>query len=464
VLPDPDERGKRSARRSGSHYGATCASSPPVRVDPAGGTVSTTGAGSTGGAGSTRAIAVYQLLVGVTSGLYTLIFTLNLLYQVKVVGLSPLQLVLVGTVLEAVVFVAEVPTGIVADLYSRKLSIIIGLVLVGCGFVLEGSVPHFGAVVVGQVLWGVGFTFTSGAIEAWITDEVGSEQVAPVFIRGAQIEQIASFVAIAAAGLLGLIWLRLPIIVGGAGFVVFGLLLIRLMPESGFRPHTTDRTTLAQMREQFSTGLALARRRPVVRRLILVSLVVGLSSEAFDRLWTAHLLRGFAFPSLFGHDSDVLWFSIIAMIGALLAFGFTTAFARISPTTLTAHHPAKLLAGLAALQVVATATFAVAGVFGLALAALWVRSIAGVIAQPVSAAWMNRQLEPGVRATVLSMESQVNAIGQVVGGPALGWVGSAYSIRAALIASAGVLTPVVALYARIRDDRAALSPVAPTDD
>jgi len=230
--------------------------------------------------------------------------------------------------------------------------------------------------------------------------------------------------------------------------VVFGLVLIRVMPELRFRPNTTDRTTLAQMRHQFTSGLALARRRPVVRSLILISIVSGLSSEAFDRLWTAHLLRGFDFPALFGHTSDVLWFSIIAMVGTLLAFGFTTAFDRISPTTLTAHHPARLLAGLAA---------------------LWVRTIAGVIAQPVSSAWMNRQLEPGVRATVLSMESQVNAIGQVVGGPARGWVGSAYSIRAALLASAGVLTPVVALYARIRDDRGGcerragrrLSPVSP---
>ena len=125
-----------------------------------------------------RAVGVYQLLVGVSGGLYTLIFTLNLLYQATVVGLTPFQLVLVGTVLEAVVFIAEVPTGIVADLYSRKLSIVIGLVLVGLGFVLEGSVPTFAAVLAAQVLWGVGFTFTSGADAAWITDEVGADHVA----------------------------------------------------------------------------------------------------------------------------------------------------------------------------------------------------------------------------------------------------------------------------------------------
>ena len=104
-----------------------------------------------------------------------------------------------------------------------------------------------------------------------------------------------------------------------------------------------------------------------------------------------------------------------------------------------------------------------AGVFGLALAALWIRTVAGVVAAPVSAAWMNRQLEPGVRATVLSMESQTNAIGQVAGGPILGWVGSAVSIRAALLASAAVLSPVVVLYARIKEAPVASGPVDRTE-
>jgi len=92
-----------------------------------------------------------------------LVFTVNLLYLATVVGLSPLQLVLVGTVLEATCFLFEVPTGIVADLYSRRLSIIIGFLLIGAGFILEGSVPTFAAVLATQVLWGIGYTFTSGA-------------------------------------------------------------------------------------------------------------------------------------------------------------------------------------------------------------------------------------------------------------------------------------------------------------
>jgi DHA3 family tetracycline resistance protein-like MFS transporter len=52
-------------------------------------------------------------------------------------------LVLVGTVLEPSVFIFEIPTGIVADVYSRRLSIIIGQVLIGLGFMVEGLFPVF---------------------------------------------------------------------------------------------------------------------------------------------------------------------------------------------------------------------------------------------------------------------------------------------------------------------------------
>ena len=99
-----------------------------------------------------NAFAVYLLMEGGTSLFFSMIVAVNMIYQVTTVGLNPLQLVLVGTVLEATAFVFEVPTGIVADVYSRRLSIIIGYVLVGLGFVLEGLVPRFEAILLAQEL------------------------------------------------------------------------------------------------------------------------------------------------------------------------------------------------------------------------------------------------------------------------------------------------------------------------
>src|SRR5260221_7551686 len=87
---------------------------------------------------------------------FAVVFTANILYQVQTVGLNPLQLVLVGTLLEVTAFIAEVPTGIIADVYSRRLSILIGFVLVGIGFLIEGSIPQFWAVLLAQIVWGIG--------------------------------------------------------------------------------------------------------------------------------------------------------------------------------------------------------------------------------------------------------------------------------------------------------------------
>ena len=77
-------------------------------------------------------------------------------YRLQTAGLSPFQLVLIGTVLELSVFIFEVPTGIVADLYSRRRSVIIGMFLIGAGFVLEGLFPVFTVMLLAQVIWGVG--------------------------------------------------------------------------------------------------------------------------------------------------------------------------------------------------------------------------------------------------------------------------------------------------------------------
>ncbi len=395
-------------------------------------------------------VAVYLLLTGGQALFMSMVFTLNLVYQATIIGLGPFQLVLVGTVLETVCFLGEIPTGIVADVYSRRLSIVIGVFLIGSGFTVEGAIPAFAAVLGAQLLWGLGATFISGAVEAWITDEAGEERVGMVFLRGTQISRagaIAGILLSAGFGVLGTV--QLPVLLGGLGFLVLGGLLALIMPERHFhRTPATERSTWGQMGDTLREGTRLARGRPVVRTLVLVNLVAGLASEAFDRLWRVHVLRDYTFPALFGSRSPALWFGLIALIGSLLGLLAAEMMKRTHPDAMHRGTPARLLAGLTAAQVAMTLVFALAGWLWVALAGFWARDIAGTVGEPVTAAWMNRNLAAKTRATVLSLESQANAFGQIGGGPALGWVGSAVSVRAALLGSALVFSPVIALFAR----------------
>src|SRR5438105_8833515 len=162
------------------------------------------------------AFAIYLLTEGGASLFFSMIVAVNMIYQVTVVGLNPLQLVLVGTVLEATAFIFEVPTGVVADVYSRRLSIIIGYILVGVGFMLEGLVPRFEAILLAQVLWGLGYTFTSGASEAWVADEIGEQNSGRAYLRAAQVSQLAAVAGTLAGIVLGSVQINLPVVVGGA--------------------------------------------------------------------------------------------------------------------------------------------------------------------------------------------------------------------------------------------------------
>ena len=109
---------------------------------------------------------------------------------------------------------------------------------------------------------------------------------------------------------------------------------------------------------------------------------------------------------------------------------------------ITTRRPGLVLAALTALHVLCVLAVALGGSLWLVLAGFWLRGAAYALAAPVEATWLNSD----IRATVLSMNGQVNALGQIAGGPPLGLVASGTSVRAALVVSASVLAPAVAVY------------------
>ena len=135
----------------------------------------------------------YKLYIG-SAFLYqfcwALMTTVSMVFMVTVAGLDPLQMVLVGTVLELSVFLFEIPTGIIADVFSRRLSIIIGYMVIGMGYLLLGLFPRFDIILLSQVIWGIGSTFISGANQAWISDEIGEKRANRSFIVASQSPRI----------------------------------------------------------------------------------------------------------------------------------------------------------------------------------------------------------------------------------------------------------------------------------
>jgi DHA3 family tetracycline resistance protein-like MFS transporter len=395
---------------------------------------------------SLRAYPIYLGIKGSFALFFTLWATVASVYRIEVVHLDPLRLVLLGTALEVAVFLFEVPTGVLADTYGRRRSVITGFMLMGSGFALEGAIPEFVAVLAAQAVWGVGYTFISGALEAWIADEDPGRDLGRVYLRGEQADYIGSFAGIPASVLLGLVALNLPLVVGGILTISLGLALVLTMPERNFRPSPREgRSSLQQVGTTARHGARLVRSRPVLLMLLAAALFAGMSEEGFDRLNPKQFLDVVGLPSVSGLD-PVVWFGVIGAGGLVLSYLAAGVVAR----RLDVGNPAvaaRLLLALDALTMAGMFAFALAGSFAFALGAFWFATLVRRVAEPVYLTWINEGLDPGVRATVISMSSQSGALGEASAGPVIGAIGNLFGVRPALTVAALVLSPTLLLYA-----------------
>jgi len=384
--------------------------------------------------------------------LLSLVFTISQIYRINQVGLTPIELVLVGTTLEITAFVFEIPTGVVADVYSRKLSTLIGFFLFGIGFIVEGAWPIFTTVLIAQVIWGLGWTFISGAHEAWIADEVGVDKVGPVYIRGTQYYYLGNLLGIPLSILLGKMALNLPILIGGGLFIAYGIFLSIFMPENEFTPAGSEtRQTWQTMKGTLNNGIKLVRSQSVLMLFLAIAFFVGLYSEGFDRLQEAHLLANFTFP-LAGLIDSVTWFGIIRLGTLLLTLGVSEIIKRKieGETHLKFTHMLQIIYGVI---VICLLIFSSTEYFYIAIAAVWIINTARAISYPLQTTWLNQRIDTQVRATILSMTSQIDALGQMVGGPITGMIGTLRSLRAALATSGLMLSPTILLFGYLRKNR-----------
>jgi MFS transporter, DHA3 family, tetracycline resistance protein len=178
-----------------------------------------------------------------------------------------------------------------------------------------------------------------------------------------------------------------------------------------------------------------------------VSLVAGAAGEGFDKLWEAHLLLDFTLPAL-GSLQPVVWFGIINAATTIASLAVVGIFRRrLEATIRDSSATARALLALSALLTVSVIIFGLAGSFALALAALLLKAMLSALSVPLHQTWLIQQTSPRVRATVLSISSQANSLGEMVGGPLVGVVGVRFSLRAAMALSGALMAPVVALYA-----------------
>jgi DHA3 family tetracycline resistance protein-like MFS transporter len=267
-----------------------------------------------------------------------------------------------------------------------------------------------------------------------------------VFLRGTQIGQMFSLVGMLAGVLLANVALNLPLILSGLLLIGLSPVAALAFPETGFAPSPARRhNPWRSAWDTFKTGLWTMRRSPLLKAALLISLLTGLYSEGFDRLWTLHLLENVTLPGI-GNLNEVVWIGLInagALVMNILAVeGIRRRLERTG--RLEKVWVLLMLNGLLVLAIVA---FALAGEWWIALAAYWAAAVLRKTNEPIYSAWLNEQIRDSRRrATILSTQGQVNSLGEIFGGPLVGAVVWKGTVSAGLIASGVILAPVVVLY------------------
>jgi DHA3 family tetracycline resistance protein-like MFS transporter len=429
---------------------------------------------------SRRDVSPYRLYLVLETGTSFLLGITNAtiaVYWVTTGRLNPLQLLLLGTALELSYFVLQLPTGVLADMLSRRLCVLAGLFILGLGLVMQGLSPSFVNLVSAQVVLGLGFALNSGALEAWVADELAGgagaagvtaaasataltemadatepDRMTRVYMRATQLGLIGTIAGSLLSGVIALGGLELPLLVGGGLICLLAIAVAFVMPERHFRPAPREGGAAALVRQSGSllAGQTRAAHRAIVAvpgllLLFGMTLCTGMWSESFDRLWGAFLLRDVGFPRLWGLQ-PAMWFSLLACAIALLGLG-STEFARRRADRL---GPQSLAGGLMVVTMgigAGVVLMATAHAFVVAVAAYLAVSALRPVIAPLIDGWMVTRIDPAVRATALSAGEMFDSGGQIVGGPVFGVIGTLTSIRIALLAGAAALAPAIACLA-----------------
>ncbi|WP_214833287.1 MFS transporter [Exiguobacterium mexicanum] len=389
---------------------------------------------------------IQQLYYAVTSSrslIIQMVFTLNAIYYVTTAELNALQLVLIGTILEVSILLFELPTGLVADLYGRKQSMVIGISLIGLAHLLEGGIPEFWAIAVASALWGIGWTFISGAEQAWIADEMGNDGLEQVFLRGAQYSSLGRFVGIGLAVLLAEVTsVQMTIVLAGGMLVMLAIIAWRVLPETRFEPITrADTSNLAQAKRTVRYGYTHIRGNSILVGLAAITLVWGLASEGFDRLWGAHLIETFQLSE----QAAVYWFGLFYAVAFLLNM-----LVLKGVELYVKGRYATTLFWFNVLLIIAMLAFASVGQFWVAVLLYWTIAALRNVHYPLMSVMTNERLPSKGRATILSMFGQVDAFGQVAGGPLIGLLALYTSIQGGLGVAALLLLPMLVFLRKIK--------------
>src|SRR5437867_8733152 len=229
-----------------------------------------------------RVIRSYLVISGLFTLSASLIWGINTLFLLDA-GLSIFEVFVANAAFTAAMALFEIPTGVVADTRGRRVSFLLSEATLAVGTLAYVGVAAINGGLLlfclAGVILGLGYTFYSGAVEAWLVDALKAsgyrQELDGVFAKASIVSSVAMILGTVGGGLLGQLDLSFPYVARAALVLMAFAVGWRTMHDIAFEPRTMRvRGIVGEMRKVGRVGVTYGWRARAVRRLVLAWFVM----------------------------------------------------------------------------------------------------------------------------------------------------------------------------------------------
>jgi len=409
---------------------------------------------------SRAVIRTYLVLTLVTTLAASFIWGVNTLFLLNA-GLSNTEAFTANAFFTVGQVIFEIPTGVVADVRGRRFSFMLGSATLLVSTLLYLLMWQINAPFIGwalsSMLLGLGFTFFSGATEAWLVDALQATghqgDLESIFGRAQTVGGAAMLVGSVSGGVIAQATnLGVPYVIRAAILGVALVIAYFFMHDLGFTPQR-GASPVEQVRSVVRGSIDGGLRNPPVRWLMLAAPFAGGVGIYAFYAFQPYLLQLYGDPTAYGIAG--LAAAIVAaaqIVGGLLVSRVRHFFRR--------RTDALILGGVATVVVLAWVGVTTSFVTALVLMTVWALLFA--IVGPLRQAFVNGAIPSEQRATVLSFDSLMSSAGGVIAQPALGRTADVYGYGASYVVGAIVAGFAIPFEILARREHAPSDPI--TDD
>jgi MFS family permease len=383
-----------------------------------------------------RIIRTYLGVAASTTLAQSLIWGVNTLFLLSA-GLDIFQVMLVNAAYTVAQVIFEVPTGVVADTIGRRVSYLLAV-----GTILVSTLLYVWFGLAGYGLWpfaaasallGVGYTFYTGAVDAWMVDALHSVsyegKLEPIFARYGMTFGVSMLVGTTLGGFLGQVDLWIPYVTRAVVLVPAFLLGLLVMRDLGFKGRKLTVGSFGHETRRIATaGITYGLRDRVVRFIMLATLVQGVFFMYGFYSWQKYFL------DLLGRD--LVW--VTGVIAALVGLTQILGNALVGRITTRVSDRGLILMVCTGVSTVAIIGAALVQQFWVAVPLYLVSAASFGISMPVKQGWLNARIPSEQRATIISLDALFGDGGSTVGQIGLGWLSQAFSIPVAWLVGGAV--------------------------